>query len=89
MREWPTIWCECLQSFDVKELHAAQNKFKKTSAVPTKLKWPDKLRTLELIGKHVSIQTFKKKAIGDVYLHVEKIKRIIIDPITEVEQVSS
>ena len=32
-----------------------------TETIVKKIKWPDKLRNLELLGKHIDIQAFKEQ----------------------------
>ena len=32
-----------------------------SDAIMKKIKWPDKTKNLELLGKHISVQAFKEK----------------------------
>lgn len=54
--EWPKVWRTTLSGIDVMELAAAD-----TAALIKKIKWPDKVKNLELLGKHVSVQAFKEQ----------------------------
>ncbi len=59
--EWPKIWRQFIAGFDVSELYKGTGKERLAIGVLKKIKWPDKLKNLELIGKHVDIQAFKEK----------------------------
>lgn len=58
--EWPPAWRKILAGFDVREERA----FEEGKSVPDgwlkKIKWPDKLKALELIGKHSEVQAFEE-----------------------------
>jgi phage terminase small subunit len=43
-----------------------------------KIKWPDKVKNLELLGKHVTVQAFKEKTeiSGGVTIETRSIKDI-------------
>lgn len=59
--EWPKVWRTTLSGIDVMELAAAD-----TAALIKKIKWPDKVKNLELLGKHVSVQAFKEQVTNEV-----------------------
>lgn len=50
---WPEVWRKTVCGIDINE--ASDN------ALLKRITWPDKLRNLELLGKHSSIQAFAKK----------------------------
>ena len=55
IRNWPKVWRRFVSGVDVSEmLGDAEGMMKK-------IKWPDKVKNLELIGKHVAVQAFKEK----------------------------
>lgn len=54
LSEWPLIWRQYVSGVEVSE-------WSENSGTVKKIKWPDKLRNLELIGKHVDVQAFKEK----------------------------
>ncbi|HEM6735046.1 TPA: terminase small subunit [Citrobacter amalonaticus] len=54
---WPKVWRTTLSGLDVVEMSAEGN----TAALLKKIKWPDKVKNLELIGKHISVQAFKEQ----------------------------
>jgi len=51
--EWPESWRRTISGIDVSEV--GEIGFLK------KIKWPDKIKNIELLGKHVDIQAFKDK----------------------------
>tara|TARA_B100000700_G_scaffold189815_1_gene209187 strand:- start:51711 stop:52247 length:537 start_codon:yes stop_codon:yes gene_type:complete len=54
VREWPKAWRQSITAADLHEMQAGD-----VMTVVRKIKWPDKLKTLELIGKHVSVKAFE------------------------------
>lgn len=67
LSEWPLIWRQFISGFDVSEEYDHIDGQKALSGYLKKIKWPDKTKNLELIGKHVSVGAFKNevKHIGD------------------------
>lgn len=57
--EWPKIWREFLTSFELSEIIEGQGDERKVVGILKKIKWPDKLKNLELIGRHVAVQAWK------------------------------
>lgn len=60
IREWPKIWRTTLSGFD---LSSTIMNMDETSieTILKKIKWPDKVKNLELIGKHVDVNAFKER----------------------------
>jgi phage terminase small subunit len=56
IREWPKTWRTLISGFDLQEIMSGD-----TESVIRKIKWPDKTKNLELIGKHVDVQAFNEK----------------------------
>ena len=54
LREWPKIWRQYINNVESIELSDGEGWLKK-------IKWPDKVKNLELLGKHVSVGAFKDK----------------------------
>jgi phage terminase small subunit len=67
---WPKIWREFLTSFELSEIIEGQGDDKKIVGILKKIKWPDKLKNLELIGRHVAVQAWKDTVKVDGVLHV-------------------
>ena len=52
--KWPKVWRQYLSSLESLELSDADGAVKK-------IKWPDKVKNLELLGKHIAVGAFKDK----------------------------
>ncbi|HDX8835610.1 TPA: terminase small subunit [Klebsiella oxytoca] len=55
--EWPKVWRTTLSGLEVMEMASEGN----AAALLKKIKWPDKVKNLELLGKHISVQAFKEQ----------------------------
>ncbi|WP_337027203.1 terminase small subunit [Pantoea eucalypti] len=60
IHEWPKVWRTTLSGLDI--LTTVTN-FDETTMenILKKIKWPDKVKNLELLGKHISVQAFKEQ----------------------------
>jgi len=57
IQDWPKIWRQMISGLDVMEVVGASDDMR--TAVVKKIKWPDKIKNLELIGRHVGVQAFR------------------------------
>lgn len=57
LSEWSLAWRRTLQGVDIVYLSSTKD----TETLVKKIKWPDKIKNLELLGKHVEVQAFKEK----------------------------
>lgn len=57
--QWPKVWRQYLSGLDIMEMSIGGDS--DNLAFIKKIKWPDKVKNLELIGKHVNVQAFKEK----------------------------
>jgi len=69
IREWPKIWRQMISGIDV-----VNNP--DTGVVLKKIKWPDKIKNLELIGRHIGVGAFRDKLelSGEVSLVGDKLR---------------
>lgn len=59
INEWPQVWRTTLSGMDIAEMVNGDQE-----TILKKIKWPDKIRNLELLGKHVDVSAFvDRKAI--------------------------
>ena len=56
IKEWPKVWRTSLSAIDIQAINSGDMEI-----ITKKVKWPDKLRNLELIGKHISVNAFEEK----------------------------
>ncbi|HEB1859553.1 terminase small subunit [Yersinia intermedia] len=61
--EWPPTWRRYISGFDVAEMFENSGKggARELAGILKKIKWPDKVKNLELLGKHISVQAFSDK----------------------------
>lgn len=60
IREWPKVWRTTLSGFDLSSTIINMNE-DAVENILKKIKWPDKVKNLELIGKHVDVMAFKER----------------------------
>ncbi len=60
IRDWPKSWRTSISGLDVQDMMQGD-----TMSIIKKIKWPDKLRNIELLGKHVDIKAFEGEAKGE------------------------
>ena len=61
LSEWPESWCRYISSIDLQEIAKSTQDAESAIHFIKKIKWPDKIKNLELIGKHVDVQAFKDR----------------------------
>lgn len=66
IRDWPKIWRQFVSGVDVSEIVSGAGDDKQIVGVLKKIKWPDKIKNLELIGRHVNVQAFKDRLDVDL-----------------------
>lgn len=58
--QWPKAWRQTISGLDVQEMLSGE-----METIVRKIKWPDKLRNLELLGKHVGVGAFRDQIVID------------------------
>ena len=58
--EWPPVWRQFISGIDISEEFSGVGQERITSGLLKKIKWPDKVRNLELLGKHVNVGAFRE-----------------------------
>jgi phage terminase small subunit len=83
IKDWPKIWRQFICGMDVSEIFIGSGEERELAGILKKIKWPDKIKNLELIGKHVDVQAFKDKVehTGKVEFNVvsDSLKEMIED----------
>ena len=59
IKDWPKVWRTTLSGLDVMTVFNSEEAT--TESVLKKIKWPDKVKNLELLGKHVNVNAFAEK----------------------------
>lgn len=70
---WPKVWRTTLSGMEVQTLGS-----KEDLSILKKVKWPDKVKNLELLGKHVTVQAFNEKSSvsGEITIETRPISAI-------------
>ena len=79
--EWPKVWRTSLSAMDIATIRTTQASLQKDNGeadlsvedvehILKKVKWPDKVKNLELIGKHVDVMAFKERMEIDVKMTI-------------------
>jgi len=61
IREWPSAWRRYLSGMDLSEIWGMDGDDREQIGVLKKIKWPDKVKNLELLGKHVDVQAWRER----------------------------
>lgn len=67
--QWPKIWRTTLSGFDLSSTIINMNE-NAIENILKKIKWPDKVKNLELIGKHVDVNAFRERLEIDVKMTI-------------------
>ncbi len=60
LKEWPKVWRISISGIDMKTILEGGDK--PVEALVQKIKWPDKTKNLELIGRHVDVKAWEKES---------------------------
>lgn len=63
--QWPKVWRQALSGAEIADLFEGQGDARKVMGVLKKIKWIDRLRNLELMGKHVDVGAFAERVIEE------------------------
>lgn len=58
---WPKVWRTSLSGMDLAEMFESKDGERDLVGIMKKIKWPDKVKNLELLGKHIKVQAFKEQ----------------------------
>ena len=59
IKQWPKAWRISLSAIDIQLISSGD-----AEAITKKVKWPDKIRNLELLGKHIGVNAFAEKQVA-------------------------
>lgn len=75
--EWPKIWRQYISSIENLEEFEGFGEDRTQIGWLKKIKWPDKTKNLELLGKHVSVGAFKDKVEHSGKLEIQSISDLM------------
>lgn len=70
LRDWPKIWRQYISNIETISMDDGEGWLKK-------IKWPDKVKNLELLGKHVSVGAFKDKVEHSGKLEIQSLSDLM------------
>ena len=68
--EWPKVWRQYLTGFELADMFEGCGDEKELVGILKKIKWADKVKNLELIGKHVDVNAFRERLEIDVKMTI-------------------
>ena len=70
LRDWPKIWRQYISNIETISMDDGEGWLKK-------IKWPDKVKSLELLGRHVSVGAFKDKVEHSGKLEIQSLSDLM------------
>lgn len=65
LSEWPKVWRQSLNGVEIADLFESDGDARKVMGVLKKIKWIDRLKNLELLGKHVEVGAFADRVVEE------------------------
>lgn len=73
VKQWPKVWRQMLSGMDIKELYEGRGDNRERIGEVVKIRFVDRLKALEILGKHVNVQAFRERIDTNLTLNVEPI----------------
>jgi phage terminase small subunit len=67
IHEWPKVWRTSLSGMDLAEMFESKDGERDLVGIMKKIKWPDKVKNLELLGKHRNVGAFVELSKTELY----------------------
>lgn len=64
--QWPKVWRQYLSGFDLAEMFEGRGDEREMVGILKKIKWPDKTKNLELLGRHFGMFKDKVEVSGGI-----------------------
>ncbi len=61
--EWPLIWRQMLNGVDIQEIFEGYGEDREKIGDVVKIKFVDRLKSLEMLGKHIDVQAFADRKV--------------------------
>lgn len=77
LSEWPVEWRKSLSGSDIKELFEYDDNGEKSLVgFMKRIRWPDKLKALELLGKHVNVKAFDDRILHEHRFDTDQLRTL-------------
>ena len=70
LKDWPPVWRQFINNVESVELSDGEGWLKK-------IKWPDKVKNLELLGKHIAVGAFKEKIEHSGTIEIQSLSELM------------
>jgi phage terminase small subunit len=60
VKEWPKVWRQYISGFEISEMFDGRGDERQMVGLLKKIKWPDKLKNLELLGQALPRRRFQR-----------------------------
>lgn len=70
LNEWPPVWRQFINNVESVEILEGAGWLKK-------IKWPDKVKNLELLGKHIAVGAFKDKVEHSGTIEIQSVSELM------------
>lgn len=70
LRDWPKIWRQYISNIETISVDDGEGWLKK-------IKWPDKVKNLELLGKHIAVGAFKEKIEHSGTIEIQSLSELM------------
>lgn len=77
LSQWPKVWRQSLTALEVAELWEGRGDDKRMMGVLKKIKWVDKVKNLELLGRHKAVAAFEKEEASPAAAMAEAFAKLI------------
>lgn len=95
VRLWPKVWRQYLSGFDMAEMFEGGGDDREMTGILKKIKWPDKVKNLELLGKHVSVNAFRDQlgisnpAGGPIQATIADLGKLTDEQLEQLERIAA
>ncbi|MFC2993361.1 terminase small subunit [Halomonas tibetensis] len=61
IKQWPKVWRQTISGIEVTEMADGSGEGRQAVGLLKKIRWPDKQKNLEMVGRHVYVQAWKER----------------------------
>lgn len=83
LSQWPKSWRTSISGIDLAVI-ASRDKESPIDTVIKKIKWPDKVKNLEMLGRHVEVKAWDKEAVEEQAGEPVNVTFNVSEPVSEI-----
>lgn len=81
--QWPKVWRQYISNIENMEEFEGFGEDREQIGWLKKIKWPDKVKNLELLGKHISVQAFKEQVKTEQTVEIKDYSNMSLEEAAE------